>query len=47
MRAQDTKKLAILSAGTDSVQLDDVVTRLHLFETKTSLIHDALRQASL
>ena len=38
---------AIVSAGTDSVRLDDVVTRLHLFETKTSLIHDALRQASL
>ena len=38
---------AIGSAGTDSVRLDDVVTRLHLLETKTSLIHDALRQASL
>lgn len=38
---------AIVSAGTDSVRLDDVVTRLHLLETKTSLIHDALRQASL
>ena len=38
---------AVVSAGTDSVRLDDVVTRLHLLETKTSLIHDALRQASL
>lgn len=38
---------AILSAGTDSVRLDEVVTRLHQLETKTALIHDALRQASL
>jgi hypothetical protein len=38
---------AIVSAGTDSVRLDEVVTRLHLLETKTALMHDALRQASL
>lgn len=38
---------AIVSAGTDSERLDQVVTRLHLLETKTALIHDALRQASL
>jgi hypothetical protein len=38
---------AILSAGTESERLDEVVTRLHRLETKTSLIHDALRQASL
>lgn len=38
---------AISSAGTDSVRLDDVVMRLHLLETKTALVHDALRQASL
>lgn len=37
----------ILSAGTNSVRLDEVVTRLHRLETKTALIHDALRQASL
>jgi hypothetical protein len=42
-----TIESAIVSAGTDSVRLDDVVTRLHLLETKTALIHDALRQASL
>lgn len=38
---------AIVSAGTNSVRLDEVVTRLHQLETKTALIHDALRQASL
>lgn len=38
---------AILSAGPDSVRLDEVVTRLHLLETRTALMHDALRQASL
>jgi hypothetical protein len=38
---------AVVSAGADSVRLDELVTRLHLLETKTSLIHDALRQASL
>ncbi len=42
-----TIESAISSAGTDSEQLDSVVTRLHLLETKTALIHDALRQASL
>lgn len=38
---------AVLSAGTDSERLDEVVARLHRLETKTALIHDALRQASL
>lgn len=38
---------AIRVAGTDSERLDEVVVRLHRLETKTSLIHDALRQASL
>jgi hypothetical protein len=38
---------AVVSAGTDSERLDDIVRRLHLLETKTGLIHDALRQASL
>lgn len=42
-----TIESAIVSAGTDSERLDDVVTKLHLLETKTALIHDALRQASL
>lgn len=38
---------AIGSAGSDSVRLDEVVTRLHSLETRTASMHDALRQASL
>lgn len=38
---------AIVAAGTESARLDEVVTRLHLLETRTALMHDALRQASL
>lgn len=37
----------VLATMADSERLDAVVIRLHRLETKTGLIHDALRQATL